>query len=40
MKLDPAIVNREFATRQQKEGFKLELIARLTSVHVENSGQL
>ena len=40
MQLDPAIVSREFAAKRQKEVFKRELMTRLASVHVENSGRL
>ena len=40
MQLDPAIVAREFAAKRQEEVFKRELMTRLASVHVENSGRL
>jgi hypothetical protein len=38
--LDPPVFTREFAAKGKEEILKRELMARLTSVHVENSGKL
>lgn len=38
--LDPAIVTRELSSKRQEDVLERELITMLTSVHVENSGQL
>jgi len=38
--LDPAVVTRELYSKRQEDVLERELITMLTSVHVENSGQL
>ena len=38
--LDSAVITGEFAAKWQEEVFERELMTRLASIHVENSGRL